>query len=121
MFPGAVFSGVHEQMVFSLGLFSHADARLFLVREPLAKEISVPRFLQRIVGFDCQELTDASPDAFAPRKLIEVRARKLCLFFNPPARARRILVFKPAVGIGDGHSMKNLRDRLDHRNRRRRN
>jgi hypothetical protein len=113
-----VFGGVHEQLILPIGFVSHADARLFLVRETLAKEISVASLLHGIVGLDCQELSNALADAVSSREVIEAGARITSLLFNPASRARRILVFEPAVWVRHGHTMQNLRDRLDRRKRR---
>jgi hypothetical protein len=113
-----VFGGIYEQLIFSVGSFPHADAWLLLIREPLAKEIPVPCFLQRIVCFDGQKFSYALADPIPPREMIEVGAREPPLFFNPLPGARRVLVFEPAVGVCHGNTVENLGDRLDIRKRR---
>ena len=51
-------------------------------------------------------------DAFAPRDAVQIRASVERLLFDPDSRARRILVFEPAIRVGDGDTVEDLRHRL---------
>src|SRR5258708_7491700 len=113
-----MFGGVHEELFFSIGFIPHVNARLLLVRETLAKEISAARLQYGIVGLDCQELSNASADAVTSGDVIEAGARVTSLLFNPASRAGRVLVFEPAVRVRDGHPVDNLGDRFNRRKRR---
>jgi hypothetical protein len=45
--------------------------------------------------------------------MVEILAGIPRLLFDPPASPRGVLIFEPAVGVRDGHTVKNLGDRFD--------
>jgi hypothetical protein len=100
-------------LVFSVGSLSHVDTRLFLVRKSLPEEIAVAGLLERIAGFDGEELLNARPDTLSARDVVQIAPRVSGLLFDPLASSRGVLVFEPAVGIRDWHTVQNLGDRLD--------
>lgn len=110
---------IDQYLIGTLHTLTHADAGLLLVGKTLSEEVSVANFPQRVIGLNRQEFPNSLTNALASWNVIEVSACVLRLRFDPRACARRVLVLKPPVGIGDWNTVKKLGDRLDCRNRRR--
>src|SRR5208282_2018540 len=98
-----------QKAILSACPFTHADARLILVRQALPEEIAATGDLQGVIGFDGKELSNALTNALASREIVQIGARIAGLLFDPCARARRVLVFEPAIGVGDRDTVENLR------------
>src|ERR1700726_4294944 len=84
------------------------DARLLLVRQAFPEEIAATGALQGVISFDGQEFSNALTNALASRDVVQIRAGIAGLFFDPSARAGRILVFEPAIRVSDGNTVQNL-------------
>src|SRR6266481_962246 len=82
-------------------------------REGASEEVTAPCFLQRIVGSYGQELANALADLLPPRQMVQITAGVLCLFCDPLAGSRGVLVLEPAVVVRDGHPVKNVGDRFN--------
>src|SRR5258708_10347366 len=102
-------------MILAVCAFTHVNARLLLIRQALSEELAVAGLLQGVMGFDGEEFSNALSDAFTPRDGVQVSASVECLLFDPGSSARRILVFEPAVGVGDRNSVEYVRHRLEGR------
>src|SRR5579859_4281583 len=116
---GSPFRGVDQKTILAVRAFTHVDAGLFLIREALPKEIAATGDLQGVIGFDGEELSNALTDALASGEIVQIGAGIAGLLFNPGARAGRILVFEPTVGIWHSNAVKKIRDHLDGGMRRR--
>src|SRR5882762_6963268 len=86
------------------------NARLFLVGKTLSEDVATSYFLDGIVSLDSQEFANAFADLLPARQVVQVTACVFRLLCNPFSRSRRILLFEPAIRIGDGYTMKDLSD-----------
>ena len=102
-------------MILAVCTLTHANAGLLLVGKALSEEVAATNLLQGVIGFDGEEFADTLTDARAPRNAVKVCACVAGLFFNPSTGARRVLVFEPAIRVGDGNPMENVRHRLEGR------
>src|SRR5712664_1934065 len=99
-------------MILAVCAFTHVNARLLLVGQALPEEIAAAGFLQGVIGFDGEEFLYTFANALASRNAVQIRASIKRLLLDPGARARRILVFEPAIRVGDGDTVEDLRHRL---------
>src|SRR5258706_15306658 len=99
-------------MILAVCAVTHVNARLLFVGKALSEEVAAAGFLQRVIGFDGEEFANTLTDALAPRDAVQIRPSVERLFLDPGARARRILVFEPAIRVGDGDTVDDLRHRL---------
>jgi len=81
---------------------------LLAIAEALQKEKAIADFPGVRGDFDGKQLLHAPSNAVPYRDGIQLRTRVYGLVLNPFSRARRILVFQPAIGIGDLDAMPNL-------------
>src|SRR5208283_4558018 len=109
---GSSFRGINQKTILAVCAFTHVDARLLLVREALPEEIAATGDLQGVIGFDGEEFSNALTNALTPRDVVQIGAGIASLLFDPSARARGILVFEPAIRVGDGDAVENLRHRF---------
>jgi len=70
-----------------------------LVRETLPEEIAAIGDLQGVIGFDCEEFSNAPTNVLATRESVQIGAGIAGLLFDPGARARGVLVFEPAIRV----------------------
>src|SRR5258708_3538276 len=99
-------------MIFAVCASTHVNARLLLIRQALPEEVAAAGDLQRVVGFDGEELSNALTNALASRDVVQIGTGIAGLLLDPGTRARTILVFKPAIRVRDGDTVENLRHRL---------
>ena len=64
--------------------------------------------LQRVIGFDGKEFTNAIPDSRSSRKVIQIRSSVPRLLFDPIVSASRVLFFEPAVRVRHWDTVKNF-------------
>src|SRR5712691_5216770 len=99
-------------MILAVCTFAHVNAGLLLVGQALPEEVAAASSLQGVIGFDGEEFLDALADATAPRDVVQVCASVERLVLDPGPRAWGILVFEPAIRVGDGDTVEDLRHRL---------
>jgi hypothetical protein len=99
-------------MILAVCAFTHVNARLLLVGQALPEEIAAAGFLQGVICFDGEEFANPLTNPFSSRNAFEIGSGISRLFFDPSARAGRVLVFEPAIRVGDGDTVENLRHRL---------
>ena len=113
-------SGVYEDALLTEESFFHDNRVLFAILHALQEEVAIadlPRLGDNILAR--QQFLYALSNAIPPGDGIEVGTRVRALFLDPFSCARRILIFEPAVGIGDLDAVQNLSDGLDRSGRRR--
>src|SRR5262249_48187560 len=65
IFAGPALARIDQKLILAVCAFTHVNARLLLIRQALAEEIAATGDLQRVVGFDGEEFSDAFADALA--------------------------------------------------------
>ena len=90
-----------------------------MIWETLPEEMAATGDLRGVIRFDGEELSNALTNALASREIVQIGAGIAGLLFDPGARAGRVLVFEPTVGIWDSNAVQKIRDHIDGRMRRR--
>ncbi len=68
----------------------------------------VPRFGDN--SLDSEQLLNPLSNFLSTRNRVQVCTRVRCLLFDPSPCSRRVLIFQPAIGICNLHTMQSLRD-----------
>src|SRR5260370_39448108 len=105
------FGGIDQKLILAVCTLTHANGRLLLVGKALSEKVAAANLLQGVIGFDGEEFADTLTDALAPGNAVKVCASVASLISNPSSGARRILLFEPAIGVGDRNPMENVRHR----------
>ena len=112
--------GVNQDFILSRRSFPRIQNGLLLVGRPLQEEIAAVLLDRDADALNAHQLGQALLQCLATGPGIEQGARVLVLRIDPGARFRALLVFEPAVGVGDFDAVNDLPDVVRARRRRRR-
>jgi hypothetical protein len=88
------------------------------IRQAPAEEVAAPPFDGHAVGIDAAELREPLLHLLAHGDAAEERLRVLDLSVQPRARLGAVLIFQPAIGIGDRNTVQGIGHRMHRRWRR---
>jgi hypothetical protein len=105
---GAKALGGEEDFVGAVHTVAAADDEEVRVRGALGKEIVAAAFERGGEGIDFLEFTKALGDLLASGERIEGGGGAAILRFNPCSGFWAVLVFEPAIGVGNGDAVQGV-------------
>src|SRR5688572_21535176 len=117
---GAHLVWIYQDFVFALQTLPHVNDKLILVGRSLGKEIAITTRPGDADDIDLEKLLQSFAYGVAARQRSQYRLGIAVLLPNPGARFGTVLIFQPAVRIGDLHAVDSLSIVFHTRLRRRR-
>lgn len=101
--------GRDQHIVLPMESVTHADGVARFAGQAPAEEVFTVGRHGRLHGVHFQQAGKFRADLFAARESVEKRAREFGLGVDPGTRFGALLVFEPAIGIGDFDAVQGLR------------